>query len=259
MSNNRLLVIVGIILVVVGVWQFSGVVPGVGADNSNSTNSSTPNASGSDEDVFIDPSASESTETPVTSAASPTPPQTATPATPEKGDGSADSGSESLEFQINESYTEEAIAERINEKRSENGLQDLSTSGRTHEELYRMATNHTEAMTENRTLAHSLNGATSADRYRRNGLYDQCRYKGSGDYIETPDNADLEAISKVSGVRNENGSWNTNEDEIARVIVGRWVRDDTLVDTLWIDGPSTIAVSVEATADGEIYTTANVC
>lgn len=271
---QKKLVLVGVVLLVVGVWQFPGVIPGAGAENSGTNNSSTPTEQ-HDGDVVLDPDAMSSTGTPPATAsrppstATPVPPATETPAgTPGEGEqqpqqesnstaNSTDSEPEGP--QVNETYLEERIVALINQERSEDDLAALGTTSTTHRELYQMAANHTAAMATNRTLAHRVNGTNSADRYRQYGLYDRCEYIGDGNYIESADNNGLEAIARVAVTQNESGEWDVDRNEIAGIIVGQWVDDDTLTDTLWINGPEHIAVAVDVNRHGEVYATANVC
>ncbi|WP_324661814.1 spore germination YkwD domain-containing protein [Haloarcula sediminis] len=70
----------------------------------------------------------------------------------------------------------DAIVEDINDAREDEGVEPLSTTGITAETVRTMASSHSDAMAEAGLARHTIDGTTSADRYRQYDLYDTCQF-----------------------------------------------------------------------------------
>jgi uncharacterized protein YkwD len=165
---------------------------------------------------------------------------------------------------FNEQNVTEQILTEINEHRQAEGLDTLSASGATSETLRRMADRHSDAMAREGRVIHTIDGQSSADRYRDNNLYGQCEMRSAGGgYIESADNNRFEAIGyTVAGQPySDDGQrrFNGNDSQVAHAIVSDWLDSDIYRDRLTLANANRVGIGVEITNTGNVYATVNVC
>jgi len=164
---------------------------------------------------------------------------------------------------FNETTIAAHVVELVNEERAADGLEPLSTEGTTAGQIRRMAQSHSETMASTGEVANEINNVSSADRYRSNDLYEQCKINRNNNYVIYPDDAAFEAVGDtVAGqTYNDAGRDRFNEDEraVARAIVDRWNTYGTLDGRLSYPESRRIGVGVVVTQDSKVYVTANVC
>lgn len=156
-----------------------------------------------------------------------------------------------------------AIVERLNAERNASGLSPLSTSRPPADDVARMADSHADSMAEAGRVAHTIDGVNSADRYRNNGLYEQCLLNSNGNYIENPKDNDFELVAEtVAGQPyTENGTqqFNANETAVAEALTDQWLSSDRLRERFLYSGAETVGVGVTVSYTGAVYATVNVC
>ncbi|MFB6165426.1 MAG: CAP domain-containing protein [Haloarculaceae archaeon] len=152
----------------------------------------------------------------------------------------------------------------VNEHRSQQGLGQFQTDGTTVSRIDRMARKHSVAMADAGAVRFTINGTSSADRYRAADLYDTCRFtsnSGAGT-IDATDNR-LEVIgSTVAGRQyTENGEVRMNRDDeaVAKAIVSNWYQSPVFRDRLGYEHAKSLGVGIEITDDGTVYVTGNLC
>jgi uncharacterized protein YkwD len=160
---------------------------------------------------------------------------------------------------FNESTISALVVDYLNENRSEQGLDPFSTDGNTAETVYAMAQNHSESMAQAGTLAHTINGTTSEDRYDYYGITSRCSF----DTTETPSDEELEAIAMTVAGQSytEDGQQRFNEDDdaVARALADAMLEDDDYRERLLQENAGIVGLGVAITDDGEVYATANTC
>ncbi|MBX0321527.1 CAP domain-containing protein [Halomicroarcula sp. F13] len=163
-----------------------------------------------------------------------------------------------------EAEIERFVVEFVNERRANRKLDPMSASGTTANQLSSMAGGHSVAMAEEGRTLHEIDGVDSADRYRRNDLYESCKFQAAGkSYIRYPDGANFEAIGKtVAGhVYTDDGQerFNGGEREVAKAIVKNWFETQPYRDRLTYQNAKRMGVGINVTEQGDVYATANVC
>ncbi|MFC6976199.1 CAP domain-containing protein [Halomicroarcula sp. GCM10025709] len=165
---------------------------------------------------------------------------------------------------FNEQNVSEYILQYLNERRQAAGLDTLSASGSTSDRLHRMAERHSDAMAREGRVIHTIDGQSSADRYRDNNLYGRCEMRSAGGgYIESADNNRFEAIGHTvagqpytdDGQRRFHG----NDSQVARALVTNWNDSDIYHDRLTLENANRVGIGVEVTNTGNVYATVNVC
>ncbi|WP_324757618.1 CAP domain-containing protein [Haloarcula sp. GH36] len=165
---------------------------------------------------------------------------------------------------FNEQNITDHVLQYINAERQAAGLDNLSASGATSEQLRQMAGSHSEAMAREGRVVHTIDGQSSADRYRNNNLYGRCEMRSDGGgYIESADNNRFEAIGKTvagqpytdKGQRRFHG----NDTQVARALVEDWNNSDIYRDRLTLENANRVGIGVQVTNTGNVYATVNVC
>jgi len=213
-------------------------------------------------DSSATPDATESTETTASG-----PQTTATPsqsATTEQTETAPDEGQADIPpREFSESNISAYIVEYLNDGREEAGVEPLSTSGTTAADVQIMAQNHSETMASAEQVSHTIDGVTSADRYRDNGLYQTCEFNVDGNYIAEPSNDQFEAVGDtVAGqTYTVDGEEQFNGDDaaVARALVDHWLATSPYDTRLTVADASRVGVGVSITNRGTVYATVNIC
>jgi len=125
-----------------------------------------------------------------------------------------------------------------------------------------MAENHSIAMMRAGTVAHTIDGVASEDRYKQNDLYTRCQIN-FGNYVERADNNALEVVgASVAGqTYTYNGSerFNANETAVADALTEEWLSNDRLRDRLLIENANRMGVGIVVNTNSKVYATVNVC
>lgn len=178
----------------------------------------------------------------------------------ESADDAISTGSGALaDDDVNTTRVEHEVHARINEIRSERGLQPL----RHDPELQDIARGHSQSMATNDYLAHEApDGDTFEDRYQQAG-YD-CRVStGSNRYTTGGENvAYTYASSDIDADYGDTVNYNGNETKIARGIVSGWMNSpshrENLLQPYWENEGIGVAVS-ETDGKKKVYATQNFC
>lgn len=199
---------------------------------------------------------------------------TATPAsdqTSDEGDDESATPSESTNErqttiparQFDEEEIANHVAEFVNQERETQNRTGLSTGGATATSVSRMASNHSVAMANHGSAAHTVDGVSTTKRYRNHDLYDRCKFKShEGSYIDTPDEKfELVGATYAGTHFQADGGEQFNGDEraVARDIVDSWNESETYSERLLVRGPTRMGVGVEVTSTGKAYATVDVC
>lgn len=153
----------------------------------------------------------------------------------------------------------------LNEWREEQGLEPFGVAnGTLVAELNAMATSHSVVMANASRLAHTIDGRSSADRYRAHDLYLNCVFDADHNaYVVTPSNNDLEVLAKTyAGTTYEtaNGTdYNANETAVAEDLFEFLVANDLHRDKLAERNASRIGIGIEITRNNEVFLTGNLC
>lgn len=163
-----------------------------------------------------------------------------------------------------EAEIQQFVVEFVNERRQNRQLDAMSATGTTANQLSSMARGHSVAMAEEGRTLHEIDGVDSADRYRRNNLYESCKFQAAGkSYIRYPEGGNFEAIGKtVAGhVYTDDGQerFNGGEREVAQAIVENWFESRTYRDRLTYQNAERMGVGINVTEQGDVYATANIC
>lgn len=153
-----------------------------------------------------------------------------------------------------------AIVANVNDAREAEGLEPLSTTGTTAENVQAMASSHSDAMAAAGLTRHTVDGVSSADRYRQYDLYDTCQFQVAS-YIEDAENNALEVVGRTyagqeypdDGVQ----KFNANDTAVANELTDEWF--STQSDRLLYENADHVGVGVTLTRTGTVYATANVC
>ena len=197
-----------------------------------------------------------------TGVPTPTPAPTAspTPATP------TPTRTQMLIRRFDPAEIESEIRRLVNEWRAEQELPAFSLAdGSLVADLNRMARNHSVAMADAGQTVHTIDNRTSADRYRANDLYWNCRFKRvDNEYVVTPDDNGLEVLGRTYAGRSYvdtsgETDYNANETAVAADIVEAWTSRRPFRDRLAYRNASRIGIGVETTEDNEVYVTGNIC
>lgn len=190
-----------------------------------------------------------------------TPAPTATPGSTPTPSGESNDERESIPpREFNERNISDAIVTNINDAREAEGLEPLSTTGNTAETVRTMASSHSDAMAAAGLARHTVDGVSSADRYRQYDLYDTCQFQVAS-YIEDADNNALEVVGRTyagqeypdSGTRR----FNANDTAVANALTDEWF--STQSQRLLYANADHVGVGVTLTRTGTVYATANVC
>ncbi|WP_262176466.1 CAP domain-containing protein [Haloarcula laminariae] len=197
----------------------------------------------------------QATATPAEGDAPATATPTATPTEP------SDDGPEPIPArEFNERNISVAIIENINDAREAEGLEPLSTTGTTAENVRAMASGHSAAMAEAGVARHTIDGTTSADRYRQNNLYETCQFQVAS-YIQDADNNALEVVGQTYAGQEypDNGTqkFNENDTAVANALTEEWL--STQRQRLFYENAERIGAGVSITRTGTVYATVNVC
>lgn len=164
--------------------------------------------------------------------------------------------------EFNERNISTRIATNVNDAREREGLDPLSTSGATAEDVGRMAKSHSDAMADAGRLGHTIDEVSSADRYEQYSLYDTCQFQVEN-YIENAGNNDLEVIGKTFAGQQypENGTqqFNENDTAVANALTDNWLSTAPFSDRLTYQNADRIGVGVTVTNTGVVYATVNIC
>jgi len=214
------------------------------------------------------PPTAETTETDEP-AATPTPADPAstpasTPASEQDPDTEPAGERESIPArEFNEANISSYVVQYVNDARAENGRERLSTEGTTAGTVRRMAESHADSMAAAGQVNHTVDGVTSADRYRNNGLYQTCGVNVNGNYVVAPNNDDLEVVGgTVAGdTYTEDGTEQFNGDDaaVARALVDEWLSTRGAQSKLLLPDAGRIGVGVTVNNRGVVYATGNLC
>ncbi|MBX0285699.1 CAP domain-containing protein [Haloarcula salinisoli] len=164
--------------------------------------------------------------------------------------------------EFNERNISASVVESINDAREAEGLERLSTTGSTAEDLRLMAGSHSDAMADAGLVRHTIDGLTSTERYEQYGLYDTCQFQVES-YIENADNNDLEVIGRTYAGQNypDNGTqrFNENDTEVGNALTEDWLSTPVFEDRLLLPNAGRIGVGVTVTNTGSVYATVNIC
>jgi len=154
------------------------------------------------------------------------------------------------------------IVANINDARESAGLEPLSTTGSTAEDVGQMATSHSNNMADVGRVRHTIDEDTSADRYRQYDLYDTCRFQVES-YIENAEDNDLEVIGQTYAGQEypDNGTqrFNANDTAVADALTEDWLSSPVFRDRLTYENAGRIGVGVTVTNTGVVYATVTVC
>lgn len=253
MANKAVLGVLGVIIFAsFGVGILVGMQLGGGVDaptnGVQTTDDPTDTPSNDGEASDGDASDGESSASEGTEAATATPLEQRTTVPPRRFD---------------EAEIAEYVVQFVNDGRQDRGLEALSTSESTAEEVRAMAQEHSVAMADEGEMAHEIDGAGTAGRYKDAGLYDRCKFN----YVEKtgvrqPD-TDFEALAltKAGQPYDADGETQFDGDEraVARTIVDNWMESSEDNEGVLIVGASLVGVGVEVTDAGNVFVTANVC
>lgn len=151
--------------------------------------------------------------------------------------------------EINETALEAAVLEAVNDRRSERGVEQLSTL----ETLTAMARFHSDNMAVQGYLSHVAAGYTAADRYEKYELDDRCRIADDSN-TGVREDEELEVIGRVAV--GENG---TTEDALADAAVTAWFSEAEPRQRLTYQNAERVGVGVNVTDEGRAYLTVNLC
>ena len=208
------------------------------------------------------------TATPAPASPTPTgvPTPTATPASTASPTTTTPTRTQMLIRRFDAAEVESEIRRLVNEWRAEQGLPAFSLAdGSLVADLNRMARNHSVAMADAGQTIHTIDNRTSADRYRANDLYWNCRFKRvDNEYVVTPDDNGLEVLGRTYAGRSYvdtsgETDYNANETAVAADIVEAWTSRRPFRDRLAYRNASRIGIGVETTEDNEVYVTGNIC
>lgn len=182
----------------------------------------------------------------VTATATPTASPTATPLSTASPTPGAEAG-------LDEASVVAAIEARIGSYRDDPRTQEdeaLATDSRTAHALARIAESHSDAMAAERQVAHTVDGVTTDDRYRRDPATDGCSITDDNDnYVH--DRTEYEALyaTTVDG---------RTEEELGTDIADALLADDDARRTLTFEDARAMGVGLNVT-DGRAYVTVTVC
>jgi hypothetical protein len=160
------------------------------------------------------------------------------------------------------------VVEKLNERRTAEGLEPLTGNGTTSSRLRTMARSHSVAMADSGVTRHEINGTTGADRYRQNELYRLCRWEAAGrESIISADNngyaandSALEAVGRTyAGREYDDGQFNEDERAVAGTVVDEFFRDYRFERRLTLPDATHVGVGAEITRSGEVYVTVALC
>lgn len=155
------------------------------------------------------------------------------------------------------------VAQFVNEERENRNESPLDTDDATAVRVSAMASNHSVAMADHGSAEHEVNGESTASRYKRNELYDRCKFKSSeGSYIRQPDEKFELIGTTYAGVTYDDGGeerFNDDERSVARALVDAWNESSTYSERMLVEEPTRMGVGVEVTSDGTVYATVDVC
>jgi uncharacterized protein YkwD len=225
----------------IGVHLGGGSLLGVGGGDGGAAATPTPSASPTDGPV--DPSPTPAvTATPVatsTSAATVTPSPSPESMSPDEFD---------------EGRIEQLVRAAVNDRRRARGLEPLRMDGRLRE----MAGNHSRRLDAQGYLSHAAGGDTTEERYRRNGLHDDCGVADDNETsIRTGDA--LETLAKVSAGSEFGGSYNRDERAVAVDAVSGWFDEADARRKLTYENAGRLGVGVHVGAGGRAYVTVDLC
>ena len=250
MVNKTAVGLLGVIVVAsLGVGILIGMQLGGGAVDAGT------DASPSQDAVTETPASAEPNSTAATEAP---PTETATPA-----ESHAEQRTTVPARQFDESEIADHVATFINQERRNQDRSRLKVGDGTAESVALMAGNHSVAMADAGTVAHEIDGVSTAGRYKRNELFERCKFKSpEGSYISTPDE-EFELIGQTVAGRHyrDDGAEQFNGDEraVARALVDAWNESAEYRERLLVPGPTRIGVGIEVTQGGKVYATADVC
>jgi len=255
MANKALLSLAAVVLFVVfglgvGVGMLiGGFGGGPGAADANPQTSDTPAASDS-QTTATSESASAATAAPSGDADD----------TDDTDDG--DGGDTAPPRGFNEANISAAAVENINAARKEQGLQALSSTGTTAENVRQMAENHSDAMANAGLVRHTIDDVTSRDRYERNGLFETCQFQVES-YVEDANHDGLEVVGRTYAGQEypENGiqAFNGNNTAVANALTDDWLSATIYRQRLLYTNADRIGVGVTLTDTGAVYATVNIC
>lgn len=254
MVNTSALAVIAIILVAI---LGGGYVLGAMMDSS-------PEDPGSDTDTPVEDTPADETPT----AAEPSP--TATPTAADGGTPTAtatptETGTRTpmLPRRFNTTEIGNEIVELINERRAEDGLDPLSTDGRTETDLSRVASEHSVAIADAGTVARNVSGVDVGDRYRRAELFDTCKYTDGETVWHPENNEDYVALDREPiGVfvdRDGERVFVDSERQAAEMLVEDMLNNNDVDRGLVNQRLSKTGVGVEITRANEVYAAVYLC
>lgn len=167
--------------------------------------------------------------------------------------------------EFNRNEIERNVTQAINEWRRSEGLDPLDRRGTTAERIAAMARDHSNAMADEGSVSHVIDGVDVADRYENHDLYDACQYQTSAGYIAQPGggNKQFEHItSTVAGgqYETENGTqFNEDDEAVSNAIVREFKRQSGQEDGMLAPNMGKMGVGVEITRTGGVYATVHIC
>lgn len=159
------------------------------------------------------------------------------------------------------------IKEEINQRRVDEGLEQLQTDGSTADDLDELAKDHSiEMATRGRVNTYAGN-STSRERYEDAGLYSTCAFSSASDtYIieaDYPTDSSLEVIGKTfAGRVPPDGStdrFNENETMVARDLAASWFDDPDYSERLTYENANFVGVGVVVPENNAVYATVTLC
>lgn len=259
MVNKSALAVLGVIVLV---SMGLGILIGLQIDNAPGVVDGGSGGNGSDDGPTPIPVSTTAAATPTPT---PTPTSTATPTTASGSMTTERPARTTVSYRrFDPSLISREVKFLINQRRRSLGLSELQSTGTTPSRLDEMAKSHSVAMANEGVVSHTVNGVTSAQRYRNQGLFDTCRFEsGSDSFILNPTESKFEVITlEVAGRAYTDGGqteFAANETAVAQQIVETWFEQVRFRERLTYENAAHIGIGIEVTQDGSVYATGNVC
>lgn len=162
-----------------------------------------------------------------------------------------------------EKTLEKIIKNRINRVRRDRNLTVLNTEGYPSTKLSAMASDHSQKMAREEMVSSSINGNSSADRYRRAGLFDTCKFP-SNDRKSTidPQLGRLELVANPVSTENFENTYEGYKGTpygVAADTVDHWLNSREGRNKLTYQNARRLGVGVTITEEGSVYVDATLC
>lgn len=151
----------------------------------------------------------------------------------------------------------QAFLSRLNEERTERGLQTLSLRS----ELTEMGEDHAANMAEHDYIGHEWpDGTTIQDRYRSRGLLPECRLKidGSNRYYPGAENAAGAWVDRR--FQSSGGSYYvSNEQELGQTLFEIWLSSPPHRQAMLVQSADEMGLGINITNRGKVYAALELC